>query len=71
MSLKDSYSLIKSPLKDNLEEILVMAIETQDMEEIEVTAEVEEVICSNEEEEITIVIQMILEVIIGVVAEMD
>lgn len=48
-----------------------MAIETQDMEEIEVTVEAEEVICFNVEEEISIVIQMTLEVIIVVVAEMD
>jgi len=71
MSLNDSYLLIKSPQKDNLEGIPVMAIETQDMEEIEVTVEAEEVICFNVEEEILIVIQMTLEVIIVVVVEMD
>jgi hypothetical protein len=71
MSLKDSYSQIKSPQKDNQEEILAMVIETQDMEEIAVAVEVEEVICSNEGEEILIVIQMTLEEVIVVVAAMD
>lgn len=71
MSLKDSYSQIRSPQKDNQEEILAMVIETQDMEEIAVAVEVEEVICSNEEEEILIVIQMTQEEVIVVVAAMD
>ena len=48
-----------------------MVIETQDMEEIVVAVEVEEVICSNEGEEILIVIQMTLEEVIVVVVAMD